>query len=61
MFTIAACRKWGVKSLDIMNAFYKLKISIEIYVEPPTDVRGEGIVWRLKKPLYGLGDCGISR
>ena len=57
MFTIAACRKWEVKSLDITSAFLQAdEIDREIYVKPPIDIRRKGIVWRIKKPLYGLGD-----
>ena len=57
MFTVAACRKWEVKSLDVTSAFLQAdELDREIYVKPPTDIRRKGIVWKLKKPLYGLGD-----
>ena len=29
----------------------------EVYMEPPTDVKKEGKIWKLKKPLYGLNDA----
>ena len=29
----------------------------DVFVKPPEDIRKPGIVWRLKKPLYGLDDA----
>ena len=26
-------------------------------MKPPLDIKKEGIIWRLKKPLYGLDDA----
>ena len=31
----------------------------EVYIEPPKDIKKEGKIWNLKKPLYGLND--VSR
>ena len=28
-----------------------------MYVEPPSDVKKEGVLWKLVKPLYGLKDA----
>jgi hypothetical protein len=28
-----------------------------VYVEPPADLKTEGKIWKLKKPLYGLDDA----
>ena len=27
---------------------------------PPPDIRKQGIIWRLKKPLYGLDDASCK-
>jgi len=57
MFAIAVCNKWEIKALDITSAFLQAdKIDRDLYVEPPKDIRRRGILWKLNKPLYGLGD-----
>ena len=57
MFTIAACRNWEIKALDITSAFLQADvIKRDVFVKPPADIRRKGIIWKLKKPLYGLGD-----
>ena len=28
-----------------------------MYLLPPKDIRKEGYIWRLKKPLYGFNDA----
>ena len=45
-------------SVDIHAAFLQSKeLKRELYVVPPKDIRKEGILWKLKKPLYGLNDA----
>ena len=29
----------------------------DVFIEPPPDIKQQGIIWRLKKPLYGLDDA----
>ena len=29
----------------------------EVFVEPPSDVKKQGIIWKLMKPLYRLDDA----
>ena len=56
-FCVAASNKWTVKVLDIKSAFLQGRdIDREVYVKPPVEA-GKGIVWRLKKTIYGLNDA----
>ena len=41
-----------------MAAFLQAKeLEREIYMVPPKDVKKESVIWKLKKPLYGLNDA----
>ena len=52
--------KWQVKNLDIKAAFLQSEdIDREIFLKPPRDVKKQGIIWRLKKPLYACMDLTI--
>ena len=56
-FSIAASNNWTVKVLDIKSAFLQgREIERDVYVEPPIEA-GQGIVWKLKKTIYGLNDA----
>ena len=58
MMAVAANEGFGLSSIDIRAAFLQAKVlDREVLVVPPDDVRKPGIVWRLKKPLYGLDDA----
>ena len=47
-----------LRSIDIRAAFLQVReLEREIYMMPPKDVKKEGIIWKLKKPLYGLNDA----
>ena len=42
-------------SVDIHAAFLESKVlDREVYVEPPPDVKKPRVIFKLKKPLYGL-------
>ena len=57
LFTICVSNNWIIESLDITSAFLQSDgISREVYLKPPVDVRTKGVLWKLKKPVYGLGD-----
>ena len=57
-FAIIANEGFDLMSIDIREAFLQAKgLDREVYLEPPKDVEKEGIIWRLKKPLYGLNDA----
>ena len=57
-FAVAANEGFKLRSIDIRAAFLQAKsLDREVYLEPPKDVKKEGKLWLLKKPLYGLNDA----
>merc|ERR1712030_114011 len=57
-FALAANQDFGLRSIDIRAAFLQAKnLEREIFLKPPPDVKKEGTIWKLKKPLYGLNDA----
>ena len=58
LFAIAASARWSLESLDVTAAFLQSdEMTREVYLKPPADIRKQGVMWRLKKPVYGLGDA----
>lgn len=58
LFVAVAMHKWKIHSLDISSAFLQSdKIERELYLQPPKDTVSDNIIWKLKKPLYGLCDA----
>ena len=56
-FSVAANEGFNLRSVDIQAAFLQAKdLEREIFLLPPKDVKKEGLIWKLKKPLYGLND-----
>ena len=54
--SIAANSCWSPKSIDIKTAFLQGKpLQREIFVKPP--IPEPGVLWKLKKPVYGLQDA----
>ena len=48
-----------MKALNWKAAFLQAeKLERDVFVEPPKDIKKEGIIWKLKKPIYGLEDAG---
>ena len=59
-FAIAAQEEFHLRAMDIRAAFLQAnELNREVYVVPLTDIRKEGVLWHLIKPLYGLKD--VSR
>ena len=57
-FAVAANEGFKLRSIDIRAAFLQAKcFDREVYMELPKDVKKEGKIWKLKKPLYGLNDA----
>ena len=57
---MALSTNFGFKlaSVGIPAAFLQSKVlDREVFLEPPADVKRQGIIWQLKKPLYGLDDA----
>lgn len=58
LICIAGKYSWHVKSTDIKAAFLQGRpIERDIYLEPPAIEKKEGIIWKLKKVVYGLSDA----
>ena len=56
-FFVASSNGWKVESLDVTSAFLQSdNIMREVHIKPPSDIRTAGVLWLLKKPLYGLGE-----
>ena len=44
--------------VDIRATFMQSKLlDHDVYVDPPADVKKPGLLWKLRKPLYGLDDA----
>merc|ERR1712002_463743 len=44
--------------MDIRAAFLQAnKLDREVFMKPPEDIRKEGKIWKLLKPLYGLDNA----
>ena len=59
---LAAAANIGVQSLrsiDISAAYLQSdELNRDVFLEVPKDIREDGTVWKLNKPLYGLTDAG---
>ena len=56
--SVAANEEFELESVDIRAAFLQSRdLDRDVFVEPPKDLKKEGVVWKLKKPLYGLDDA----
>ena len=59
LLAIAASKGWLIKSDDVKNAYLQgEQIDREVYMEPPVEVRRPGMVWLLRKAVYGMNDAG---
>ena len=60
-FTLAVQMGWECVMADITSAFLQSdNIDRELYVQPPKDVVEPGVIWRLRKPMYGLEDASLQ-
>ena len=58
LIELSANFNFKLASVDICAAFLQSKVlDREVFVEPPSDVKKQGILWKLKKPLYGLDNA----
>jgi hypothetical protein len=47
-----------MEAMDIRVAFLQSReLERNVYLEPPKDIKTEGKILKLKKPLYGLDDA----
>jgi hypothetical protein len=49
---VAAKEKWEIKSNDVTCAFQRV-----VFIQPPVEKRVPGVLWQLKKAVYGLADA----
>ena len=57
-FTITANQKWILEGSDVKSAFLQSdEINRDVYIEPPSNRVKKGIIWKLRKPSYGLKDA----
>ena len=55
---VAAKEGWKIKSIDAKCAFLQGAImERDVFILPPLERRVPGILWKLKKPVYGLTDA----
>ena len=56
---IAAQNGWVMNSSDVQAAFLQAtELDREVYVKPVAEAGHAGLLWLLRKPMYGLGDSG---
>ena len=61
LFTLAAQMGWEIVMADITSAFLQSDtLDREVYVQPPKTHAKPGVIWRLLKPMYGLGDASLQ-
>ena len=54
---LAAQNKWKVRTADVTAAFLQSNmLSRDVFVKPVKEADAQGKLWRLLKPMYGLGD-----
>jgi Reverse transcriptase (RNA-dependent DNA polymerase) len=52
---LLAEKHWIPNSWEFTTAFLQGKsLTRDVVVKPPTDFVGSHVVWRLKKPIYGI-------
>ena len=57
-FFLAAQHGWELVMADVTSAFLQSEqLERDVFVKPPADVAPPGILWKLKKPMYGLEDA----
>ena len=55
---MAAKEGWSIKTNDVTCAFLQgAPMEREVFILPPKERRIPGILWLLKKPVYGLADA----
>ena len=55
LMAITADFGFKLASVNIRAVFLQSKVlDRDVFIEPPADIKKQGIIWRLKKPLYGL-------
>jgi hypothetical protein len=58
---LLAEKQWFPNSWDFTTAFLQSKsLTRDVFVVPPIDFVGSHLIWRLKKPIYGIVSAQMS-
>ena len=58
LMAVAANNSFKLASVDIRAAFLQsITLDRDVFMKSPPDIKKEGIIWGLKKPLHGLNDA----
>ena len=61
LITLAAMNNWKIKTSDVSAAFLQTNdLERDVFVLPPRERRIPGVLWKLRKPIYGLDDASRS-
>ena len=61
VYMVAATMSWVLQTMDMTSAFLQgNKIDRDVYIKPPREAKREGMLWKLKRCLYGLVDAPRS-
>ena len=53
--SILANEKWPVEASDVRSAFLQAEeLTMDVFINPPPELRKENMGWKLEKPLYCL-------
>ena len=56
---LAVQNNWTMCSAEVQAAFFQaVSLDREIFVKPVVEADNPGLLWKLKKPIYGLKDSG---
>ena len=56
--SIAEFFNWEIVILDVKTAFLQSdKLNRDVFIRPPLESEQQNVLWRLKKPVYGLKDA----
>ena len=59
MICLAVQYRWRVSTADVTAAFLQSQVMLRtVHVKPPRDIRKDGKLWLLLKPMYGLQESG---
>ena len=60
LLSVICQNQWKVHSMDIKSAFLQgMELSRDIYIRPPPEADSKGVLWKLKKCVYGLADASL--
>ena len=59
--TLTIMLGWTSGSLDVKSAFLQShQLKRTVFLQPPKDIKKEGVIWKITKPIYGLKDSAMN-